>query len=217
MKTAALIPAKGYSTRFHGCKNLATWRGKSLLQHAIDAAAPADLCIVLTDSMDIVRACPAGVLAVHLDIDPDSTVLDTLRAYHREAMPDGLDALALLLPTCPQRTAAHVRDALMILREQDCDGVVSVCTTTWPASLTCTIGEDGALVPAPNFLTGHTRGQDQPKSFRPNGGVYCRTMAAWEEAPNFFAGRVWPYFMPRASSADVDTMADLERLRREHP
>lgn len=218
MRVLAVIPAKAYSTRFGGCKNLEEWRGKTLLAHAIASAVDCARTLVITDSSEVQEeASRYGSEVATVTIEPTSTVLDTLKRNLSDRFLEGVDAIALLLPTCPRRTRVHVTQALTILREQECEGVVSICKTEWPASLACHLEENGALRPAPRFLFGDTRGQDQPPSFRPNGGIYLRYVSAWLRNPNFFAGVIWPYLMPRADSYDVDTPADLDRLRRDYP
>lgn len=110
----AIIPARAGSKRFPG-KNLALFRGKSLIQHAIDHAQASkyiDAIILNSDSAEILTSVnpQPGLIFHHRPhyLGSDSTTSEAVLAetlYRRLQLPD---LFVLLQPTSPLRAAADI-------------------------------------------------------------------------------------------------------------
>jgi CMP-N-acetylneuraminic acid synthetase len=241
VKTLAIIPARGGSKRVPG-KNLAMVGGRSLVDRAIDAALGAgceavvssDDEQILTHAHDPYHAESGFEYAEHrrkpehatdaAQIEPViDDVLDWRRRMGATWEPD---AIVLLQPTSPFRTAAHVTDALRILRETGCDSVVSV---TRLHSLHD--GFNGALFEHdeydPAFKTVRedgTRymirraGQRVSSSelgglVYENGAVYAFTIEHWKRTRNRMGGDMRALVMDAHDATEIDTPKHLEEAR----
>jgi CMP-N-acetylneuraminic acid synthetase len=155
---------------------------------------------------------PATLAGNDADVtDVIGHLLDFLAA--RGEMPD---ALMVLQPTSPLRTADDVRAAAALFAANDCDGVVAVTPDASGPAVLRTLRPDGGLEPAvdPKWLA-VCNGQERPPAYRVNGAIYLRrvevyrrwkTLAAAGENPE---GRVVGYVMPPQRSVDVDDAVDF--------
>jgi CMP-N-acetylneuraminic acid synthetase len=221
MKALAIIPARGGSKRLPR-KNLRPLGGRPLVAHTLAAAADSGCFsrILLSSDDEEMLAQADGFEGV--DAWPREEVLSgdkvtALTLVESIIEKNGFDAeydvVALLLPTCPFRTAQHVREGFELLSE-DVDGVVSLTTYEFPPQLSVTLGDDDGYIrgvwdPCP-LITGDTRSQDQATIYRPNGAFYIQWMARFMVNRNFWKGDVRGYAMDREDSVDIDDERDLE-------
>lgn len=217
MKTLAIIPARGGSKRLPG-KNLRVLGGKPLLDWTLEAAVHSGCFfdIVLTSDAKAIleRGKKYGVSLHarpnHLATDHAKTV-DVLRNVIDERDPtEEIDALCLLQPTTPFRSAEDIRNSVAILERGSCDGVVSVSRFRVPPQLSVAVSDGylSPLFPDAPFTTWVQRTQDFPESFHPNGGIYLMRRETFIETHSLFGGRLKGYVMP--VTADVDTFEDFE-------
>ena len=221
-KTLALIPARGGSQRLPG-KNLRELGGRSLLARAIDCARGCpriDRVVVTTDDESIAAAAreagaevpflrPAALATAEASSgDAIWHALDWL-AEHEGYRPD---ALALLQPTSPLRTTAHLDAALTQFLAQDPPaGLISVSPAR-PASWLYVSGGDGRLrrlfdaAPAPEPSAGE-------KLVIPNGALYLAELT-YLRTYGFLGPLTEPFLMASFESVDVDTADDWELARR---
>ncbi len=214
MRPLAIIPARAGSKRLPG-KNRAQIGGKSLTQIAAEHAHAAGLKgFVTSDDMELfhegVRAdwWTSGIKRSAAlsgdDVPMIHVVLDAVA--HARAMGVGpFDAIVLLQPTSPLRTAADITAALELLESSD--AVISVVESPDPEVFT--IGHAGRLRPI--SLSQITDGR---RLAVPNGAIYAITTAALDQGLDWWtAPVVTAYEMPPERSVDIDTAVDLERAR----
>lgn len=212
-----IIPARGGSKGIPK-KNIVPLNGRPLIDYTITAAlavAPQSRIILSTDSEEIA----AVARQCGLDVPyrrPAALATDT--AGSREVILDamdwadlhgiGYDAVVLLQPTSPLRTADDVRDA-MILYDDDIDMVVSVAEARSNPYYNCfEVDENGYLhVSKGDGL--YTRRQDVPPAYEYNGAVYVINPRSIREMPMGAFTRRVPYVMPASRSVDIDAPIDL--------
>lgn len=228
MKYLYLIPARGGSKGIPG-KNIKPLGGVPLIGHSIRAAlrvAPAKDVVVTTDSPEIARVAMSEGASVpfmrpaELASDTASSrdailhAVDTLRAAGKE-----YDAVVLLQPTSPLRTAEDIRSAVRIHED-----AVRNASPGMAPQMTVSVTEArtnpyySAFEPDPEgFLHiskgdgGYTRRQDAPKVWEFNGAVYVIDVAALRQSEISRMKRMIPYVMPPERSIDLDTPADWAR------
>ena len=140
MRAVAFIPARGGSKRVPG-KNLREVGGMPLLARAINAG----LGIMPVDDVVSVEACASVVVSTDDDgiwnvahdmavdrherppqLASDHAQIEDALSHWWTRLDDKPDAIVLLQPTSPFRTAAHVREALRLLEVTGADSVVGV-------------------------------------------------------------------------------------------
>lgn len=221
MKKLAIIPARGGSKRLPG-KNLMKLGGTPLIGHTIRAATDLDLfdtIIVTSDSQEIVdyanswaseHANVEAVLRPESLATDTSKVIDTVCHYFDKKENADFEQVWLLLPTCPLRTAEDIKNAQGLLTDS-VDGVISITEYEFPTTLTLKYNDDGTIEdgnPEKPWVNGNSRSQDHPISYRPNGAIYGMWANKFDEARNFYNGKIKGYFMPRERSVDIDNLFD---------
>ena len=110
---SAIVLAAGAGTRFGGTKQLELVRGKTLVQHAVDAAADAgvgEIVVVLGHDADRVREAldlpPIARVVVNVRYDQGQS---TSLAVGLRALGEASDAAIVLLADQPGISADHVR------------------------------------------------------------------------------------------------------------
>jgi N-acylneuraminate cytidylyltransferase len=118
------------------------------------------------------------------------------------------DAIAILQPTSPFRTAKHILESIK-LYTPEIDMVVSVkATKSNPYFVLYEEDEEGYLIKS---KTGSfTRRQDCPKVWEFNGAVYIINIQSLKEKPIDQFDKIRKYVMDRESSIDIDEMLDWE-------
>ena len=217
-KVLVLIPARGGSTRLPG-KNLMTIGGRSLIGRAVDAArgcAGVGRILVSTDDGAIARearSCGAEVpflrppeLATS-SAASDDVVRHALRwlAEHESYVPD---VIALLQPTSPLRTAAHLSAALELMNRTGASSVISV-TAARPAGWLYVAGADGTLTKLFDDVRPPPGLPDGARLMLPNGAIYLATHAFHEQNGVFLGPGTQAFVMGQAESVDVDTADDF--------
>ena len=215
MKYLFLITARGGSKGIPG-KNIKPFAGKPLLYYAIDVArelaSDDDICLS-TDADDIILAAEQYGLPVPFK-RPDALATDQAGSYavmrqavdFYERQNRHYDAVVLLQPTSPFRTARHVREAIA-LYSGTLDMVVSVTESADnPYYNLFEENTDGFLRQSKegNF----TRRQDCPAVYAYNGAVYVINVASLKKSPLNQFSRIKKYSMSAADSVDLDTPLD---------
>lgn len=242
MRVAAFIPARGGSARIPR-KNLQRVGGTTLLERAIWAAFLGGCDpVVSTDDAEIAETARRCCV---VDLNPATrvpgsvgTVSRTVEVHDRPAeladahaqieaaihhwwsglSPDAVpDAVVLLQPTSPFRTAEHVRRALRAL-EAGYDVAVGVRDVSQVYAFRGRVWSprDGGPVDGPTYepmryRLSRPRSQDiRGSMFAENGALYAWTRAHWERVGDRMWGRaVAPIEMTEVESMDVDTEEDL--------
>lgn len=217
MEILGLIPARGGSKGVP-YKNIKPLNSKPLIAYTIEHARKSKYLtrlMVSTDSEDIARAAMQyGAQVPFLrpkELAQDNTpgIDVVLHALEWLEAKEGYspDAIVLLQPTSPFRTAEDIDNAIAIYIEQKPLSLVSVCVADdnpyWMMRI-----DDGILMPLMGHID-HTRRQDLPKAYKLNGAIYISSPAVLKERRTFFTEHTIPYIMPRERSLDIDDMLDF--------
>ncbi len=205
MTIVGLIPARSGSKRLPD-KNLAMLAGRPLIQHTCEAAVESrvlDAVYVNTDCRRIADAAAAAgarcpvLRPRHLAADETPTrdanrfILDWLAGRGER-----YDAVAVLQPTSPLRTADDIRCAWQLFDENAPCAVVSVSPVA-PASWLGHVGRDARFEPL---------GGDRPVC-RLNGAIYIYAVDDYLSARE--PPRTLAFAMPADRGVDIDTEEDM--------
>ena len=136
-------------------------------------------------------------------VDPVLHALEALR-------PEEYDYVVLLQPTSPLRTV------------QDIDGCVARCLDNdWPCLISITETGDSPyfsfqmdtvdrMVPVIKQDSFHTRRQDLPRTFAPNGAVYVAKCDWLARTKSYLTPETRGYEMPADRSWDIDELLDFD-------
>lgn len=208
----AIVTARGGSKGLPG-KNVMPLGGRPLIAWTISAARESEVfsrIIVSTDDQEIASAArEAGaevpfVRPAHLASDTANS--SDVVAHVLQACPDAR-TFALLQPTSPFRTAAHLRAAAARFAQADVPAVVGVVGAK-PPSWTFAVDNRGMMAPAIQ-ADPVTRRQDAGTLVQPNGSMYFVTRAAFEETGTLMPLGAAPFMMDALASIDIDGPEDM--------
>lgn len=215
----AIIAARGGSKGVPG-KNIVPIAGRPLIQWSIDAARKSshvDRLILSSDDAAIIEVAKRAGCDVPFIRD---AALATDEASSMDVVADALrrvpghDIVALLQPTSPLRTAADIDGALMRLVESGAPACVSVREAEDHPYWTFRLDSAGRLArfTEPDGDLPQRR-QDLPPAWCLNGAVYAARVDWFMRARTFLSDETVGFVMPADRSLDIDTFADIERLR----
>jgi CMP-N,N'-diacetyllegionaminic acid synthase len=223
MNIVGLIPARAGSKGIPR-KNLVSCAGKPLLAYSCEAALQSkklSRVLLSTDSKEIADAgISFGVEAPFLrpaEIAADTTpMIDVLKhallVLEKEART--VDALCLLQPTSPLRTATHINEAIALFEKQKADTVVSICEVPHqytPSSILNLDAATGEVQPyQKSDATVVTRRQDKPKLYARNGPAILIIRADVIRKNMLYGQRTFGYLMAAKDSFDIDHADDLD-------
>lgn len=220
MKSVAIIPARGGSTRLKS-KNKKKIGKFSLVERAIIAALKSNKfsnILVSTDDLDILKIAKkyqkkTKIISIHRrnkKLSSNTATALELVNYLVEKKFKDYDFVSLLLPTCPFRSSIHIKEAFECL-DKYTDSVVSLTQYEFPVALSVKIKSNFINLPKKSpLITGNTRSQDQEIVYRPNGAIYLSKIKSFLKYQNFWKGKVKPYSMSRLNSIDIDDKMDLD-------
>lgn len=216
MKLLYVIPARGGSKGIPH-KNIKLLVGKPLIVYTIEVARALSedkyICIS-TDDSEIVRVVEETGLHVPF-MRPASLATDTSSTYdvllhaiqYYEQIGEFFDAVVLLQPTSPLRTAQQVENAIRLF-DQSTDAVVSVCES--PQNPYYNLFEedsDGYL----NISKGDgkvKRRQEAPAVWMFNGAIYVFNIESLKKGYFDTFKKIRKFVMPLEYSVDLDTSVD---------
>ena len=223
MKTLTIIPAKGGSTRL-ARKNILTMHGRSLVQHAYDAARESGVCgdiMVSTEDEAIAKhAIEIGawlpfLRPFNLAIDPAG--VETVALYclsELEKKGYSYQKLIILLPTCPLRNAHDIKNADNIFKESKASRLMSVCEydhspySSWIHSNNNIDNKQNTEI-KPLFEQHYQKKSQQlKKSYRCNGAIHILDIEDFKLTKSYTKQPLFCYEMPRGRSVDIDTKDD---------
>jgi len=222
MKTLGLITARGGSKGIPG-KNLVPLGGKPLIAWTLEAARAATSLtriVVSTDDPAIATECRLRGMDVpflrpaELASDTASHIavvdhaLDWLRSSDRFEP----DAVVLLQPTSPLRTAGDIDACVDLAVRKAAPAVVSVCDADDHPFLVKKLNDRGELEDFVSSGLAYARRQDFPRAYVLNGAVYVNRTESLRKARSFVPPGAIPYVMSRRNSIDIDTPEDLEKV-----
>ena len=235
MKVLGIITARGGSKGIPG-KNLKLLAGKPLLAYTVASARTSralDKVILSTEDEAIAAAgrdlgCDVPFIrpaALSQDNTPHLPIIQHAVTWMRERAGYAPDAVMVLQPTSPLRTAADIDSAVALLESSGADSVLSVSEVPPHAHPMRTLRLD-ATGRAVLFATGQpvrkriNRRQDLPEAWVMNGAIYaCRTHLLFAAEPSLYGDHVVAYRMPAERSISIDDLNDWAEAERalQHP
>jgi CMP-N,N'-diacetyllegionaminic acid synthase len=220
MPVVALIPARGGSKGIPG-KNLAVVAGRPLIAYTIEAAQSAGCCdriIVSTDDQDIAQAAREFGAEVPFmrpaDLAGDASPMLGVLCHALdwcEQSGEHIDAMVLLQPTSPLRSARHIREAVALFFQHHATSVVSVMEVPHQFNPVSVLSiEDGVLQPYLKDGPRVTRRQDKPKVYARNGPAVLVCDPAMLRFRELYGPTCVPYLMSAVDSLDIDERDDLD-------
>ncbi len=218
-RTLGVIVARGGSKGIPG-KNIKPLAGKPLIVYTIEAAAKSQYlsrCIVSTDSEAIaVVAKAAGCdvpfmrpVELALDTTPAIPVIQHAVGWLKEHEGAEFDAVMILQPTSPLRTAGDIDACITKMVDTDADSVMSMVELSDFSPKKLKKIEDDRIVP----LLEEEGRQSAPRQAA--AAVYKRNCAIYlTRVPFIIAGDLFgaisrPYIMPAERSIDINTPYDF--------
>ncbi len=174
---SAIVLAAGTSTRFGATKQLEIVRGKTLVQHTVDAASP------LVDEVIVVLGHDAGAVGSSLELPANARTVRNPRYAEGQsssltaglaACAPGSEAAVVLLGDQPGIRVDHVRTLVtafadtraevLRLRFRDGPGPALIARTAWPElqALTGDIGARAILDADPERIRWVDVDEDRP-------------------------------------------------------
>ncbi|MGK0426785.1 MAG: CMP-N-acetylneuraminic acid synthetase [Ulvibacter sp.] len=220
MRVLGIIPARGGSKGVSG-KNRMLIDEKPLLQYSIESAFASKSItklVVSTDDIEIAKIAEnvgATVIKRDAQLASDaSNVLDTVHSIvaHFEAKEEFFDAIILLQPTAPLRSAGDIDASIEILQNDNCDGVISVIPVGdhHPARMYL-VNDKGMEALHPELET--TRRQDLPLRYIRNGCIYLIKTKILKIENTLMPINKVAYIMDAKWAANIDTQQDVVLLK----
>ena len=215
MKTLAVIPARGGSTRLKD-KNIYPLKGKPLIRWITETVVNSNCfekVLISTDSDQIFDAVSDLVVERHvrpqIHATTKATVLDAMIDLMQNQT--GYDSFAYFLPTCPFVSILDIQEGVKILADGHCDSVVSMTEIPETIQLACLMSQDNSVLPVfDNLEAGLTNSKFIKKYHKPSGAFY---MGLWNyllENKNFFKRSTKGVIVPPGRSVDINTSQDLK-------
>lgn len=224
MRVLAVIPARGGSKGVPG-KNIRVLGGKPLIAHTIESALESrrvTRAVVSTDDEAIAAVARAQGADVPF-MRPTELATDTAlaipviqHALQATEILDGTtyDAVVMLQPTTPFRTAADLDAALELLETSGADSVISVIDVEGhhPARMKYLDGDRLIDPPFCEAVENQPRQELRPMFLR-NGAIYASRRDVL--LAGSFKGRdCRGYVMPHSRSVNIDTLGDFLQAER---
>ena len=217
----AVIPARGGSKGIPG-KNIIEVAGRSLIAYTLEAAKNSrfiDYVLVSTDSEEIADAARKYGGEVPF-LRPDELASDTAKTIdavlhcvkEMEKLGKSFDTVILLQPTSPLRTAKDIDGAIELFFKNGEKSLVSVSELDVNPVLIRRV-EDGRAVPILNESS-TVRRQDFKKYYRVNGAIYINKASELGSETSLNDNET-AYIMDSSHCIDIDSMEDIEELKRQ--
>ena len=228
LRVLAVVPARGGSKRLPR-KNVLLLGGKSLIQWTIDAGLESGVCtdiLVSTDDLEVAAVARNGGALVpwlrplELATDTAATVSVLTHALHwYEADRGVVDAVLLLQPTSPFRSAKSIAAAIELYAQQPVDEAQPVVSVSPPSShpaWTFILNPSGeGMTPVMGWEPLQRRSQDLPPAYSLNGAIYVIPPNDIRHGLPLIRPGVLPFIMnDSAESLDIDTQDDWEAAER---
>ncbi|WP_085920295.1 acylneuraminate cytidylyltransferase family protein [Halomonas sp. CSM-2] len=213
-----VIPARGGSKRLPG-KNLMKIGDDSLIGCAIlcakDAGIVGDIAVSTDDQSIATEAMRYGpyvpfMRPKQLATDEAKTIDVVDHAIKWFASRGNhYDALVVLQPTSPLRTAKDLREAVELFEQREADAVVSVCMLEHPLQWCAELGPNGSMEKFGETHNSQMRSQELTHHYRLNGAIYIYDITSLRAKGRFyFNDNTFAYEMDEVSSVDIDTHHD---------
>ena len=227
MKIICIIPARGGSKGIPQ-KNIIDVRGKPLIAYSIEPAIKAmelgliDKVIVSTDSIEIADISKKYGAEIPFlrpdDISGDKAksieFIEHALSFYKNA---GInyDAVLLLQPTSPLRTLEDLISALNLFVDSNNDSLISAYEEEYINDLVIyKLSEDGKTsIPINQLHNKGVRRQEHGSMYVRNGCIYISSTELINKGYVIGAAPLM-YTMDKNKSVNIDTLEDLELLRK---
>ncbi|HEX8552587.1 MAG TPA: acylneuraminate cytidylyltransferase family protein [Abditibacteriaceae bacterium] len=217
MKILGLIPARGGSKAVPD-KNIRPMAGKSLVQRAWETALEADVCdkvVVSTDS-SIIAAHAESFGADVPFLRPaqfagdNAPMIDV--ALHALEQLGAFDAILLLQPPSPFRTAQQLKEAVTLLkRDEQATAICSVAPVPLDQCphylMRIEAGTLDYFLPEARKIT---RRQDVTRAYFRDGAVFLARVETLRNNRNFYGERCLPLVTDWESAINIDDPRDWD-------
>ena len=222
MKILGLIPARGGSKGVPN-KNIKLLGGKPLINYTIEAGlacAEITKLVVSTDSPEIVKISKAAGAEVPFlrpaelatDTSPSiDTVIHAVEFFRKEG--NQFDAVCLLQPTSPFRTAEEVQKAISTFIEKDADSLISVRKVPHqfnPHWIFEPNADNGFLKIATGESEIITRRQELPPAYYRDGSIYLVKTEVLLKKRSLYGERIAFSLSENEAFVNIDTIEDWE-------
>lgn len=217
MTNVCVIPARGNSKGIIN-KNIRLLGGKPLIYYSMSAAKKSecfDHIILSTEDITIQHiASVFGGISIshrpaHLSRDNIHSIHVVIDCITNFLKFDGSDAVCMLLPTSPLRTAEDIKYAMSIFDCKKYDSLVGVCPSGSVMSSFRYINNDH-LVPCVKTEYFENQRQEVDTVYKVNGAMYISTVKNIIDKKSFHIGKIQPYVMSEEKSVDINTEHDLK-------
>jgi CMP-N-acetylneuraminic acid synthetase len=217
MKVIAIIPARGGSKGVPG-KNRYPIQGKPLISYTIEAALGSKLLnkIIVSSDDPIIKKISGYFSKVRFHQRPDNiagdsspvseTIEDVLNLFDPSCE---FDAVMLLQPTSPIRTAEQIDQAIELFTNQpDANSLISVCAMddVHPARM---YWKDNLELKPILTEFEQTRRQDIPKAYYRNGSIYITRIAEFKICKSVMIKPSIGFEMPTSHLLNIDEPRDI--------
>ena len=214
MKVLGLIPARGGSKGVPG-KNLRRIGGMTLVEWTTRSALTSSLdrLVISTDSQEIAdeaRRVGADVPFIRPnELAQDSSLTIDVVQHALDELKGDWDAVMILQPTSPFRTASDIDKCIEMLVDSAADSVISVTPVGDHHPARMKFIENGFLIDPPfsEDVEGRPR-QTLQSLFLRNGAIYL-TRVEVVNGGSIKGTRSIAYVMPEERSVNIDTEFDL--------
>ena len=223
MRILGLIPARGGSKGVHR-KNIRPLNGVPLIGYSIIAGlASSVLDRVMVSTEDEEIAGIARELGAQVPfLRPEALATDaapTLKVVQHaletlQAQGEDFDAVCLLQPTVPFRTATHIQEAVAAFEEANSDSLVSV------AAIPHQYNPHWAFLPSDDgqhlhIATGDaeliSRRQELPTAYHRDGSIYLTKTSVLLNQDSLYGNSIAWYEPQGSPNINIDTEADWQK------
>lgn len=225
LKVLGIVPARGGSKGVPR-KNIRLLCGKPLIAYTAESALQAkrlDRVILSTEDPEIAAVgerCGLDVPFMRpLELAEDETptilvVMHALKTLNETGR--HFDAICLLQPTNPLRTAAEIDHCVNLLESSGADSVVSVLRVPdiYNPKWTYLKNAEGSLELASGDSEPISRRQGLPAAFHREGSIYITRTRALHRFGNLYGRSIQPYEYDPLNSVNIDTIEDWQLAER---
>ena len=215
MSSIAIIPARGGSKRIPR-KNIKDFLGKPIIAYSIEAAFESQLfeeVMVSTDDEEIATiAQKYGAKVPFLrsaetanDIATTAAVLEEVLLHYKD---QGIkfDYGCCIYPTAPLVNAISLKQAFLLLKEQNHETVMPVLRYGYPIWRSLKLENGKASMNWPEHL--NSRSQDLPAAFHDAGQFYFFNVDLFMQSKSLFTSNSGAIELSEIEAQDIDNLTD---------
>lgn len=221
MKVLGIVPARGGSKGVPR-KNIRLLCGKPLIAYTAESALNAKRLgrVILStedaEIADVGEKCGLDVPFIRpIELARDETptisvVMHALKTLSETG--EHYDAIFLLQPTNPLRTAAEIDHCVGLLESSGADSVVSVIRVPdiYNPKWAYFKNANGSLELSSGDSEPISRRQDLPAAFHREGSIYLTRTTALHRFGNLYGRSIHPYEYDPLNSVNIDTIEDWQ-------